>query len=332
MTLGRLFIITIMTVLAGVAFPVSNASGSAASRPSIRFVQQGKIKYLYLRDVASYYGMRYAVSGKTVTFSSAYSRLMFTLDSRIMTLNGVRVHLAFAVSRRGKEYLLSVSDFQLLLDPILRPAALPRRTIRKIVLDPGHGGKDVGAVADGTLEKTINLQVATRLAAKLRQRGYTVVTTRKSDTPVSLSQRVESTNKWGADLYISLHCNSADASVSGLEIFSATWHGTPPTGDQVPAKERCPANAFDRENAYLTFYTQKALLDATKASDRGIKRRRFYVIRDITCPGMLIEMGFLSNNTERQLLKQANRQDAIAKAIADAVDNFRTALVPPPAR
>lgn len=330
MTLGRFFIITILTVLAGLAFPVSTASGATA-RPTIRFVQQGKVKYLYLRDVAAYYGMRYAVSGKTVTFSSVYSRIIFTLDSRCITLNGVRVHLGFAVSRHSQEFLLSFNDFQLLLDPILRPASLPRRTVRKVVIDPGHGGKDVGAVAEGTYEKTINLQVANRLAAKLREKGFTVAMTRRSDTAVSLPQRVAITNKWGADLFISLHCNAAAAaSVSGLEIFSATSHGTPPTGDKVLAKEACPANAFDRENAYLTFYTQKTLLDSISASDRGVKRRRFYVIRDITCPGMLIEMGFLSNRTERQLLKQANRQDAIAQAITDAAVLFRTALAPPP--
>ncbi len=332
MTLGRLFILVLMTVLTGLTFPASNASGAAPVRPSIRFIRQGKITYLYLRDVAAYYGMRYAVSGKTATFTSVYSRLMFTLDSRVMTLSGVRVHLAFAISRQGTEYLLSISDFQLLIDPILRSTALPRRTIRKIVLDPGHGGKDVGATAGGVFEKTLNLQIAARLATKLRQRGYTVVTTRSSDTAVSLAQRSNIANKWGADLFISLHCNAADASVSGIEIFSATWHGTPPTGDKVLAKQRCPANAFDRENAYLTYTTQKALLDATNATDRGIKRRRFSVIRNITCPGMLIEMGFISNQAERQLLQQANRQDAIAHAIADAVDKFRIALAPKPTR
>lgn len=279
---------------------------------------------LNMRDVAAFYGMTYTANGKDISFKSKYSSITFAVDSRLMTLNGIQVYLSRPITVMGGVNYLGKSDFQLLLEPILRPkTVIPKTPMKTIVIDAGHGGKDVGAINGNSYEKNINLQVALRLASKLRSKGYTVYMTRSKDTDVSLDQRTQFASTVKANLFVSLHCNSASATVTGLETYIATPCGDAPVGDTVTSKDKCPANAYDLQNAYLAYYTQRAILQHTKCGDRGVRRKRFYVIRNTACPCMLVEMGFLSNNTELASLKQVLRQEKIADAIAESITKFR---------
>lgn len=299
-----------------------------AKPPPIRFVLRSSVTYLYMRDVAAFYGMSFGVKDKTVTFTSGYSKIIFKVDSRLMSLNGVQAHLSRPITRQKNIFLMAKSDFQLLLEPILRPGLIPRKHVTTIVIDPGHGGKDVGAVSGKTYEKEINLQVATRLANKLRSKGYTVCMTRTADNNVTLQQRTAFAAKMDADLFISIHCNSASPAVTGIETYIATPTGDPPTGDNVPAKTSCPANAFNRDNAYFAFYTQRALLMRSQADDRGLRRRRFFVVRNINCPAILVEMGFMSNSNELARLTSPNYQEKLADALAEGITKYRDAVKP----
>lgn len=313
-------------VLSIFILPLSDAA--TAKKPNIRFVEQGGVKYLYLRDIAAFYGMRYSPGAKEAVLSSKYSTIAFTFQSREFTLNGVKVYAGFPLRKSGAEYLLASLDLSKILDPVMRIGTLPRRQVRHVVIDPGHGGKDVGAICGEHREKDINLQVALRLGRKLQQQGYKISYTRSKDEFITLAERPQLAARVKADLFISLHCNSAAASVSGIEVFAATPQQTPATGASKVEKTACPADKYCKENAYFSFYTQKKLLEKTRATDRGVRRKRFYVIRELSCPGVLVEMGFISNAGERTRLLQVSRQEQIADAIVEAVNLYRNSSAP----
>ena len=286
---------------------------------SIRFTQFNGATYLYLADIASFYGLQYKVNDKKIFLTSKSVIISFSVNNRLMVFNGVQVYLSRAVAVDKKIYLIGKSDFQLVLEPLMRKSSVPKRAIRKIVVDAGHGGKDVGAIFSGTMEKEINLKVATLLAQKLRQAGFEVVMTRTKDVDMSLEERTAFTAKSKADLFISIHCNSAAASVKGLEVYVATPAGDYNTGDNAPQKVACASNAYDKINIVLGYALQSTLLSKIKMADRGLRRKRFYVIRNAPCPSALVEIGYLSNSSEREELKKTSRQDGVAEAIKDSI-------------
>ncbi len=290
----------------------------------IRVKNHKNVPMLNMADVAEFYGMKYLTSGEDITFLSKYSKITFTVNSRVMVLNNVQIYLSRSIAVIDNINYMGKSDFQLILEPILRPqTVIPKSSLMTIVVDPGHGGKDVGAINGTDYEKNINLQVALRLVNKLRAKGFKVFMTRSKDTDVTLEQRTNFATSMKANLFVSIHCNSASASVTGLETYIATPSGDPPVGDNKPMKTKCPANDYDLQNAYLAYYTQRSILQRTKCDDRGLRRKRFYVIRNTTCPSMLIEIGFISNDTELKALKQTARQEQIADAIVDSLLRFR---------
>lgn len=310
-------------------------SAMAQAKPPssrIRLVKLGQLNYIYLRDLAAFYGMNYRASGEGATLSSRTSRLVFTDKSRIFQFNGINAHLSYATGRAGREFIVAHSDFSTLIDPVLRRSQIPRRQVRRILIDPGHGGNDPGAQHGGVREKSVNLVLARKVAAILAKRGFVVTMTRSSDRPLTLAQRTAMVQAQKPDLFLSLHCNAAgDASIHGIETYIANPAGTPSSGGNVVARQAAPANRFDRENALLGFLLQQNLLSASGAFDRGLRRKQFYVIREAGCPAALVEFGFLSHPSERGRLLQSAYQDKVAVAVCDAVGQFAR-MVQPPAR
>ncbi len=306
---------------------VSPATAQQKKRPlTIRFQTFNGSTYLYMVDVATFYGMTMMVNGKDVTFKSKFSTITFAENSRQMTLNNVQFYLSRPIARTKQVFLIGKSDFELVLEPILRPATItPKRAIKTILVDPGHGGKDVGAVNGKNYEKDVNLAVALRLATKLKARGFNVYMTRNKDSEISLDRRTKFADTIDADLFVSIHCNSASPSVNGLETYIATPQNDPAVGTTVVSRDTCAANKYDKTNAYLAYYTQRALIQRTGVADRGVRRKRYYVIRNTNCPSMLIEIGFISNNAELTNLKNPIQQEKITDAIIDGIIKYRDA-------
>ncbi len=305
------------------------AAAQSTTKQNIRYLDLKKVRYLYLTDVARYYGMRCRVSGKQSQLFSQYSRLVFEQDSRQFQLTGIKANLSYPIAKVGREMLMAQTDFVDFLDPILRRAIIPKRPVRHIMLDPGHGGGDVGALVESVAEKNINLLMARRIAAILRKRGYKVTLTREKDQYLTLKQRVAAVNNNKPDVFLSIHFNSiGNSSTNGIETYIANPAQTPSSGGNVFAKKAAPANAYNHENALLAYLLQQQLIAATKATDCGIKRKQFYVIREVACPAALLELGFLSNAAERQLLLQSLYQDKLAVAVCDAMQKFEQALLP----
>lgn len=313
---------------------------AAAKKPSPRkvvlhSVTVKKRKYLYLREVAALYGCKYTYSSaskQAVMSDSGGVKLVFKRDSVSSQVNGIEVALSYPVIMHKNALLLSLSDFQELLHPIMRPSTAPRRTINTVVIDPGHGGKDTGAKFGKVLEKDYNLIIARRVGAILQKRGYRVLYTRSTDKALELAERSKYAEKQKPDLFLSIHCNSAaDTSISGIEVFVANPVGTPSFGTKTLGKKG-PGTGYNAINAVWAYKTQAALIKATGAKDRGVKRKQFYVLRETPAPAMLIECGFLSCPAERKLLAKNDYLDKLAVAICDGVDDARKALAPPPKR
>lgn len=299
--------------------------------PVIRRAVINKKNYLLLADVARFYGLTLTADKSTWTAASKTTRIVLTKDSRTAKLNGVTIYLAFAPTEQAGQPFVSQADFQTYIDPLLRPLTLPRRRINRIVIDPGHGGKDPGCRSAFTIEKNINLLIAKLLAQTLQARGYTVALTHQRDIFVPLPQRISLAQGFKPDLFISLHCNSAeDTSARGIEVFCATPAGTPPVGSHVISPRPCAANAFDLQNVTVAYHAQKQLTSLLMMPDRGVRHCRYLVITDMTAPCLLVEMGYISNPVDRFFLNTPFKQQLIAHGLANAIDAFRQASAPLP--
>jgi N-acetylmuramoyl-L-alanine amidase len=215
-----------------------------------------------------------------------------------------------------------------MIDPVLRSKAVPTHRMRVIAIDPGHGGSDRGAKGRLYEEKALVLGIAYKLRNVLRKKGYQVVMTRDRDVFPSLKQRPEYANKRHADIFISLHANSAGKKsyINGIETFSATPAGAASTHDSKPKYKRENGNSYDKNNSRLAYEIHKSLIKKTKAEDRGLKKARFLVIREAKCPAVLLELGFLTNPREERALGRSAYQQALADAIAEGIMNYHKVL------
>lgn len=187
--------------------------------------------------------------------------------------------------------------------PDTTPRARPRptpRVVGTVVIDAGHGGRDPGAVAvTGMQEKTVNLAVARRTAELLRTRGVNVLMTRTDDTFVELEDRADVANKARADLFVSIHADSAQNSgATGFTAYVAR------------------AASRDSHRAAESMLSQMRKLPT---SDRGLRQADYRVLVRTSCPAMLVELGYLSNVGEARRLAEPAYREQLARAIADGI-------------
>ncbi|MHB9138473.1 MAG: N-acetylmuramoyl-L-alanine amidase family protein [Victivallaceae bacterium] len=316
-------IILLLAILGCLGFLAPNKC-AAAGNDKIRYTSAMGRKYVYLRDVAKYYNMRYYNWNDRVVLYNDNFKLTIFPEKKYALVNGIRLGLLFSPYSSGPNSFLSDKDFLLTIDPLVRDGALPQHRLRLIMIDPGHGGKDNGGKFRYR-EKDIVLRVAGMLSNVLRKKGFTVAMTRTSDQFIELPQRSKLCRDLGADLFISIHCNSAaNPEVNGIETFCLAPYGTSSTNSTsgFVAERRENGNRYDPNNMALAYDIHKSLIARTKAFDRGIKRARFMVLKNAPCPAVLIECGFLSNKAEEMRLGSDWYQNLIAQAITDGVANY----------
>jgi len=226
------------------------------------------------------------------------------------------------------------------------PSASATPGIRKIVLDPGHGGKDPGAIGvDGSTEKDIVLSIAKKLAVKLRKEmGIQVVLTRKDDRHIRLEDRTYRANAEEADLFISLHMNASDnAEAKGIETYYLDTT-TDEAALRLAARENgTPRNKISDLQFILADLTQNMKLEdsitlahrlqassvagMTKVmgdvKDLGVKKAQFYVLVGAHMPSVLIEMFFITHRNEGRAMSQQNYQDAMVKALFEGIKKYQ---------
>jgi N-acetylmuramoyl-L-alanine amidase len=244
-------------------------------------------------------------------------------------INGLKFNLSYPVAEHDGQLCISRMDLTKVIEPVLRPSKIRgAEKVDTIVLDPGHGGHANGATSPYGYEKTFSLDVAQRAALLLQQAGFKVVMTRSSDVFVSLSERTAIANQYKNALFISIHFNSG-GSGTGLETYTLAPRGVPSMmsdGPRVSDLDPCLGHACDPQNIALATATHAALVVKSKMFDRGIKRARFVVIRDIQIPGVLIEGGFMSNSYDAKLIAQPSYRQTMAGCILQAVQNYRRAV------
>ena len=259
--------------------------------------------------------------------SNTGTRMNFTAESRRMLFNGITVLLSEPVrNQNGVPYIASV-DLNTAIYPVLFPPKNhPRQRVKSICIDPGHGGKDPGQMVGREQEKKYTLLLAQELAAQLRKLGYSVSFTRSSDTFIELPVRPDIARRRGADLFISLHFNSAPTSdTRGVEVYCMT----PPRTSSSNARGEgantgaYPGNRNDPKNMLLAYELQKTIVRGTDTEDRGVKRARYWVLRDAEMPAVLVEGGFMSNPAEARKIYSAAWRKQLATSIANGIENYR---------
>jgi N-acetylmuramoyl-L-alanine amidase len=211
-----------------------------------------------------------------------------------------------------------------------------------IVIDPGHGGRDVGAIGKGIYEKAITLQISKRLRKELQKRGYKVFMTRTYDKYMSLKERTEYANARGGKMFISIHANAAPKgkpkkNYQGVEVFHLSLKNSD--------RER-KNRAYYKGKYYYSIAAYKRMTSSWKISksrtlakeirakvlhkirrkykleDKGIRRSDFWVLLGSTMPAVLIETGYLTHPKELSKLRSKRYQDSFSKGIADGVDAY----------
>lgn len=166
-----------------------------------------------------------------------------------------------------------------------------------VVLDPGHGGLDYGAMRDGINEKDITLDVSKRVEALLEAKGVKVYMTRDKDATVSLQDRTTFCENHDPDIFVSIHVNSS-------------------TGTQASGVE---THYYHANSINMAKTVHSCLIGYVKSPDRGLFKSRFYVINHTTVPAILVEIGFISNDKERSEIVSEKRKQQTAKGIAEGI-------------
>ncbi len=281
------------------------------------------ITYLYLSDIATYFDLKIRNRDQEYLLYSNRYKLELKTGNRQLKINGITAHFSFSPLFDRNLPLISEPDFTLFIDPIFRDDSLPAYSVKRIVIDPGHGGKDEGAKGSHYLEKDINLILAKRLQSFLDKKGFTTLLTRSNDIYIPLEKRGTITKDWRGDLFISIHCNAAgNNQVSGIETFIVTPEGAQSTSKTSIENTSVEGNNFDKLNSRLGYEIHHRLISSTNTDDRGIKYHRWQVLREASCPAVLIETGFMSNRKEEQLLANPTYQSTLITSIGSGIIAF----------
>jgi N-acetylmuramoyl-L-alanine amidase len=220
--------------------------------------------------------------------------------------------------------------------------------VSRIVIDPGHGGSDPGASANGVTEASLVLDVALRLEKLLRaQPGFEVVLTRRTNAAVPLARRTAMANEEAADLFLSIHANSSPRrTTAGVETYYLNFSSTP-EAESVAARENAssPEAMHALPSLVRAIATNNKLAESRELAgavqsslvrrlgprnkdfkDLGVKQAPFVVLIGAQMPSVLAEIGFLTNRAEAGLVKQNAYKQQIAQALCDAILRYQASL------
>ena len=313
-------------LLLALALAAAPARPQAAARgaEAVRIAGQ---EYVRLADWArdNRFEVHWLKPEESLQLSSRSAKLLLTVDHRETQLDGIEVWLLFPVVLRNGNVYVARLDVQTTLQPIFFPPRnRPGVKIKTVCLDPGHGGKDPGNRVGSNQEKNYTLLLAQEVRQQLVRAGLKVIFTRSTDAFVDLAARPEMARRHSADLFVSLHFNSADAardSVQGAEIYCLTPAGASSTNarGEGGGAGSFPGNRCNEKNIYLAYQVQKAVTRSLGVEDRGVRRARFAVLRDAVMPATLIEAGFMSHPVEGRKIFTAAYRQKMARAIVEGL-------------
>jgi len=297
--------------------------------------------------------MRYDTLLRTANLSRDIYQAVLRVGDVLVLVNGNVMHLnhpidiyqgTIVVPREFKEQV-----FDLLFGSAVlagRRVPVGKINLHKVVIDAGHGGNDPGAIGKyGLKEKDVNLDIAKKLSVLLKAEGVQCVLTRSTDKFIPLPMRVSIANRSGADLFISIHSNAARSrSLSGFEVY----YVAPTVSDSKRADFMARNSSLNLKHAvsygdnldlkaivWDMIYTNSRaesielsrslcrVMDANiDANILGVKNARFQVLKGITMPGVLIEVGFVSNLREEKLLRTGAYRGKLAEGILEGIRQY----------
>ncbi len=312
------------------------------------------VTYYPLAELCSKKGViwEYDTYSRTITLRKNQQRSSVRVGDSLAILNGASKKLSHPVDvYRGtivvpQAFKDKIIDMMAYESVVSQERPFARSRIRKIVVDAGHGGKDPGTVGrTGLKEKDVNLDISRRLAKLLRDEGAEVVLTRSSDVFIPLGKRTEIANNARADLFVSVHSNANR--VRSLKGFEAYYISTAAgdlkralsSSDQMPEVDRvCFSETVPSSVKTILWdmlYTSNRAesIDVAKHICRtvgrnlnskvlGVKSANFQVLRGTEMPAVLVEIGFLSNPSEEQLLKSTHYRQQVAEALVEGVREY----------
>ncbi len=268
-------------------------------------------------------------SGKYVTLENSAYSVRFTANQQECLMNKVKFVLSYPTLKRGDKLLISRLDLVKIIDPVLRPSYIRTgRAFQTVILDPGHGGKDPGAVNSYGTEKYYNLKLAKKLKPLLEKRGFKVIMTRSDDTFLTLQERVNLANRHSNAIFVSLHFNAGQRSARGIETFTLSPAGTASTYRRAKGSDanQLRGNSQDSANIALATAIHGLMQRRSGTFDRGIKRARYSVLTGVKHPAVLIEGGFLSHPYEAKLIHSETYMTKLASSISDGILKYRMAI------
>jgi N-acetylmuramoyl-L-alanine amidase len=294
--------------------------------------------YVPIADWARANGLRcfWLKRGDEIVVTNRATRLVFDKYARMAEINGVDVALSFPVALDHGALLIAQMDLNTAIRPLINPSRFTdSKRITTICLDPGHGGKDAGNHTFWHSEKTYTLALALELRDQLQQAGFNVILTRTRDTYVELPDRPALANRRGADLFVSLHFNATPTGkdeVEGPQTYCITPVGASSTDAQGEGANYGPtvANRVEQKSLLLAYQMQKSLVQNLHATDRGVRRARYAVLRDATMPAILIEGGYMTHPAESKKIYNAAYRRQMAQAIVRGILVYQRLVSPPP--
>ncbi|MFA5793841.1 MAG: N-acetylmuramoyl-L-alanine amidase [Candidatus Brocadiia bacterium] len=338
------FIISILAVLA-----VLSAQSA---------VPDEKVSYVPLNSLAEKYNLAHekdSLTGREIFSGNGYI-LVASIGMSSMLVNEKLAVLNDRIESVDGEIAVSARDIpkvELLLTDTSShepddKSKKTKRNLKKIVIDPGHGGSFRGCKGvNGLIEKTVTLDVSKRLKTLLEKEGIKVVLTRERDTSLShnlnddLQRRADVANREQADLFLSIHCNwSSNPSIEGFEIYYCDEKNS---GQPSVTSGKAGTNkALNKENKAILAYLLKdeyksqtmeiakevkSKLNDLPTEDRGIKKANFRVIKQTKCPAILVEMDFISNKKKARSLSNEEYRQEVASKLKEAIISYDNKLL-----
>lgn len=308
---------------------VSSALCGLGQAKDWQVVKLGGRDYVSDENVARFYQFqRFAKEDSNRIFKHPSLVMTWKIGSQSIYVNNIKFNLSFPVVSNGDKAMISTVDLAKLVDPVVRPSYIKKPiNFDTVIIDAGHGAHDSGAKGIYGYEKNYALDMALRLEKSLKQKGFKTLLTRRTDTFLTLSQRVAIANKQKDAIFISLHFNSSGSrDANGVETYALAPQGTRSTNGGSPWNSMLSGNVRDAENIALATAVHAHVIHELRPIDRGIKRARFNVLRGINKPAILFEGGFVTNKTEGRMIHDPNHRQKMADSIANAIVKFRTAV------
>lgn len=289
-------------------------------------------RYVPLEDVTTFYKLNPpGISGNSFTLTGQGRTIRGTAGGREVYINNVKYVLCFDIVSKGGRLLISAMDVTKIIEPVMRPGKIKNATaVRTVILDAGHGGHDSGAKGPLGAEKEAALDVVIRAKKLLEENGFNVRLTRMTDVFIPLEKRPAMANKYPNAIFVSVHFNKSNiGGASGIETYALAPRGVPSMDEENLSYsdfKPYPGHQRDSENIALATAMHSSLLRHLRLYDRGIKRARFVVIRDIDIPGVLLEGGFMNHPLDARQISNSAYRDAFARAILEGVNRYKSAV------